>query len=236
MKNKLLLLRIVPTKLVGFSKVELVEEKPKDRRLRRRLANSDLMDENDEELLPIKQDSDPIVPVPKPLNKNMSEQVSNPNMLRKPMTKSGKMVTFNDKRKNTAASPDLLKGKTSMQTDASMTEFSGEGQNHKNVGRRGAIVSVDPQGTGGGQALLNSYQRTRKKSNKKDYLIAEQDEPEDREGMLVQHPDMLKQEPRDYLLIGRVVKRNCRPLTIAEAKHLQRNNVLFKLDAEIRDL
>ena len=54
MKNKLLLLRIVPTKLVGFSKVELVEEKPKDRRLRRRLANSDLMDENDEELLPIK--------------------------------------------------------------------------------------------------------------------------------------------------------------------------------------
>ena len=63
-----------------------------------------------------------------------------------------------------------------------------------------------------------------------------QDEPEDREGLYVQHPDMLKQEPRDFLLIGRVVKRNCRPLTIAEAKHLQRNSVLFKLDAEIRDL
>ena len=54
--------------------------------------------------------------------------------------------------------------------------------------------------------------------------------------MVVQHPDMLKQEPRDYLLIGRVVKRNCRPLTIAEAKHLQRDNVLFKLENEIRDL
>ena len=67
-------------------------------------------------------------------------------------------------------------------------------------------------------------------------MIDEQDEPEQRLGMLIQHPDMLKQEPRDYLLIGRVVKRNCRPLTIAEAKHLQRNNVLFKLDAEIRDL
>ena len=127
MKNKLLLLRVVPTKLVGFSKVELVEEKPKDRRLRRRLANSDLLDENDEELLPIKQDSDPIAPVPRALNKNHSEQVSDPNMLRKPMTKSGKMVTFNDKRRGTVGSPDLLKGKTSMQTDPSMAELSGDG-------------------------------------------------------------------------------------------------------------
>ena len=66
--------------------------------------------------------------------------------------------------------------------------------------------------------------------------MIDQDEPEDRVGMVVQHPDMLKQEPRDYLLIGRVVKRNCRPLTIAEAKHLERNNKLFKLEEEIRTL
>ena len=112
MKNKLLLLRVVPTKLVGFSKVELVEEKPKDRKLRRRLANSDLLDENDEELLQIEQDADITspAPVPKALNKNLSENVSNPNTLRKPMTKAGKMVTFNDKRKSSVGSPELLKG------------------------------------------------------------------------------------------------------------------------------
>ena len=154
MKNKLLLLRVVPTKLVGFSKVELVEEKPKDRRLRRRLANSDLMDEHDEEMLPIKQDSDTIMPVPKNLDKRNSENVSNTNVLRKPMTKHGKMVTFNDKRKSVAGSPDLLKGKTSMQADSPITKLSGETGN-KNVGRRGA-VSVDPSADGG-QALLTSY-------------------------------------------------------------------------------
>ena len=59
-----------------------------------------------------------------------------------------------------------------------------------NMGRRSAIVAPD-NNVGGGQALLNSYQRTRKQK-KKDYLIDEQDEPEDREGLLVQHPDMLK--------------------------------------------
>ena len=110
MKNKLLLLRVIPTKLVGFTKVELVEEKPKDRKLRRRLANSDLMDENDEELFSIEQDPEPTASVPKGLSKNNSENVSNPNTLRKPMTKAGKMVTFNDKRKSSVGSPELLKG------------------------------------------------------------------------------------------------------------------------------
>ena len=129
MKNKLLLLRIVPTKLVGFSRVEQVEEKPKDRRLRRRAANSDLMEEyNEEALLPIKQDSQPEIPVPKALTKNTSEQVSNPNQLRKPMTKSGKSVTFvNNEKRKSIGSPDILKGKSSIQTDASLADFGTEG-------------------------------------------------------------------------------------------------------------
>ena len=45
------------------------------------------------------------------------------------------------------------------------------------------------------------------------------DAPDEREGVYIQHPDASKQDPRDYLLIARVVKRNTRPLTIAEVQH-----------------
>ena len=41
-KNTQVYCRVVPTKIVGFSRVEPEPEKPKDRKLRRRLANSDL--------------------------------------------------------------------------------------------------------------------------------------------------------------------------------------------------
>ena len=60
-----------------------------------------------------------------------------------------------------------------------MAEFSADGQSHKNVGRRGAIaVTETPATVGGGQALLNSYQRTRKQSKKKDYVLSEVEEPQ----------------------------------------------------------
>ena len=186
------------------------------------------------------RDSTPeIMPVPKALNKNASEQVHSVNAIKRPMTKAGKMVTFvNSGRKSTSSPDPLLKGKSSVQTDPSLADGASEAPALQNKGRRGAIAAAsnpDGTGAGGGQALLNSYQRTRKQK-KKEYVLEDVDDDAKREGMLIQHPDMLKQEARDYLLIGRVVKRNCRPLTIAEAKHLQRNNVLFKLDAEIRDL
>lgn len=123
----------------------------------------------------------------------------------------------------------------SIQTDKSLQDISPDESKSKGAG--GALSPADAV-RDPGAFIQQSYQReTRKRAKKKDYQVLEaQDEPEDREGMVVQHPDMLKQEPRDYLLIGRVVKRNCRPLTIAEAKHLKRNDVLLKLESEIRDL
>ena len=124
----------------------------------------------------------------------------------------------------------------SIQTDKSLQDISPDESKSKGAG--GALSPADAVRDPGAY-IARSYQReaTRKRKSKGPaYKVDQQDEPEDREGMVVQHPDMLKQEPRDYLLIGRVVKRNCRPLTIAEAKHLKRNDVLLKLESEIRDL
>ena len=53
---------------------------------------------------------------------------------------------------------------------------------------------------------------------------------------MIFHPDQGKTDPKEYLLIARVVKRNCRPLTVAEVKHQQAQNVLFKLNHEIKTL
>jgi hypothetical protein len=47
---------------------------------------------------------------------------------------------------------------------------------------------------------------------------------------------MIKQDPRDYLLIGRVVLKKQRPLTEAEIKHKQREALLEKLNYEIKVL
>ena len=122
----------------------------------------------------------------------------------------------------------------SIQTDKSLQDISPDESKSKGAG--GALSPADAV-RDPGAFIQQSYANTRKKAKKKEYVEKPApDEPEDREGMVIQHPDMLKQEPRDYLLIGRVVKRNCRPLTIAEAKHLKRNDVLLKLESEIRDL
>ena len=43
-KNRVVGCRVVPTKVVGLSRVEQIQEKPKDRRLRRGQANSDLLE------------------------------------------------------------------------------------------------------------------------------------------------------------------------------------------------
>jgi hypothetical protein len=45
---------------------------------------------------------------------------------------------------------------------------------------------------------------------------------------------MIKQDPRDYLLIGRVLLKKQRPLTEAEIKHKQREALLEKLNYEIK--
>ena len=74
------------------------------------------------------------------------------------------------------------------------------------------------------------------KKRREPYKEVKRDAPENPHGIYIQHADASKQEPRDFLLIARVVKRNTRPLTIAEVQHQQRQNVLFKLDNEIRDL
>ena len=47
------------------------------------------------------------------------------------------------------------------------------------------------------------------------YVPVKKDAPENPLGIYIQH-DAPKHMPRDYLLIARVVKRNCRPLTVAE--------------------
>jgi hypothetical protein len=44
------------------------------------------------------------------------------------------------------------------------------------------------------------------------------------------------QAPRDFLLIGRVQKRNTRPMTVGEIMHRDRQSTLQKLDLEIRNL
>ena len=59
--------------------------------------------------------------------------------------------------------------------------------------------------------------------------------PEDR-GEIIKHPDILNKEPRDFLLIGRVVLKKQRPLTEVELKHRQRESLLEKLNQEIKNL
>ena len=83
--------------------------------------------------------------------------------------------------------------------------------------------------------IEKSYKQTRL-DRKKPFKEVKKDEPENQAGILIQHPDSTKQDPREFLLRARVVKRNCRPLSVAEVKHQKRENVLFKLDNEIRDI
>jgi len=67
-------------------------------------------------------------------------------------------------------------------------------------------------------------------------VLKDEDDEPPKQGKFILHKDTGKPDPRDFLLIARVVKRNCRPLTVAEVQHQQRQNVLFKLDTEIRTL
>ena len=83
--------------------------------------------------------------------------------------------------------------------------------------------------------IEKSYKKS-KHDRKAPFKEVIKDAPENQVGIKIQHPDMPKQDPREYLLIARVVKRNCRPLTVAEVQHQKRQNMLFKLDNEIRDL
>ena len=75
-----------------------------------------------------------------------------------------------------------------------------------------------------------------KKSSKRREVFKEikRDAPENPNGIYIRIPETNLQEPRDFLLIARVVKRNCRPLTVAEVQHQKRSNILFKLDNEIK--
>jgi hypothetical protein len=73
-----------------------------------------------------------------------------------------------------------------------------------------------------------------KKKSKKLLLSKDQDAPEEYQGIFIKHPDMIKQDPRDYLLIGRVLLKKQRPLTEAEIKHKQREALLEKLNYEIK--
>ena len=73
-KNRVVSCKIVPTKIVGLSKVEQVQEKPRDKRLLRRAANSDLLDAEEEMVSPVKMNYDGSTPQPNQLGKNASEQ------------------------------------------------------------------------------------------------------------------------------------------------------------------
>lgn len=50
--------------------------------------------------------------------------------------------------------------------------------------------------------------------------------PDDYEGVKINQPDYIRQEPRDFLLIGRIQKRNTRPLTVAELAHRDRSDTV----------
>ena len=74
-----------------------------------------------------------------------------------------------------------------------------------------------------------------KKKKNQLYQVKPQEKPEN-EGIIVDSQDFPIQAPQDFLLITRVQKRNSRPLTVGEVHHRARQNALFKLDAEIRNL
>ena len=54
-------------------------------------------------------------------------------------------------------------------------------------------------------------------------------------GVVIDTADPVMHAPRDYLLIARVVKRNCRPLTVAEVKHEEREHMIFGLNQQIKE-
>lgn len=62
----------------------------------------------------------------------------------------------------------------------------------------------------------------KKKKEKKGFITEERDAPEDFKGIQINTPDCFIQAPRDFLLIGRVQKRNTRPLTVGEIMHRDR--------------
>ena len=65
-------------------------------------------------------------------------------------------------------------------------------------------------------SLIKDGHKKTKKERDKPFTEVSGDAPVNPEGRMIIHPDASKQEPRDFLLIARVVKRNCRPLTVAE--------------------
>lgn len=62
------------------------------------------------------------------------------------------------------------------------------------------------------------------------------DPPEDFAGVVITTPDFVKQEPRDFLLTGRIQKRNSKPITVGEMHHRDRGTAVLKLEDQIRRL
>ena len=99
-----------------------------------------------------------------------------------------KMVTFvsNAKKNESIASPEMIKSKASVAgTEASPGDAvtNKDSDSNQNLKRRGAVSATEA-----GQVPS----RTRKQKDKPYILDQNRNEPEDREGMLVQHPDMSK--------------------------------------------
>lgn len=83
-------------------------------------------------------------------------------------------------------------------------------------------------------SLMSSFKQKKKKP--KSFVEIHQDQPDGYEGYLINQPDYNKQEPKDFLLIGKVQKRNTRPLTVGELMNRDRGVVVSKLESEIKNL
>jgi hypothetical protein len=62
-----------------------------------------------------------------------------------------------------------------------------------------------PSGAGAFKAAVSGMMTFSKQRKKKGEVIVQKSQPYDFQGKFISHPDMSKPDPRDYLLIGRVV-------------------------------
>ena len=69
-----------------------------------------------------------------------------------------------------------------------------------------------------------------RKRNKAKIKSVPGDMPDDFKGVEVKQPDYNMQNPSDFLLIGRIQKRNTRPLTVSEVEHRERLSTVQKLE------
>ena len=84
--------------------------------------------------------------------------------------------------------------------------------------------------------MVNKPTISGKKKKAELFEVKIQDAPENYEGTLIVDPDHIRQEPKDFLLIGKVQKRNTRPLTVNELAHRERELTVIKLQDEIKQL